>query len=177
MKVARWCSILGAGIFTVGIIASPAAVAGASPWLCRDKPVFSFSSPMTFQTANRGGRRWQLMLMRFREGGEHGGFEIVAARNVAPGARQISGNLSAGQYFAVAMYDRRGLWICAPYAYETEPLSTKTVSRICYGDSRSDCRMTLTVVPAASDTSIGTAAATQAPTGAIKSPKHFLQRR
>jgi hypothetical protein len=165
MKVVRWISMLCAGCLFAAIATAPAAAAGAAPWLCRDKPVFSFSSPMSFRAANRGGRRWKLLLMRLRMGGEHGGFDIVTARNVAPGARHVSGDLGAGQYFAVAMYDRSGLWICPPYAYETEPLSAKTVSRICYGDSRSDCRMTLTVMPAAKEARIGAgmpAAATDA---------------
>lgn len=158
MKVVRWMSVLGAGCLFAAFATAPAAAGGAAPWLCRDKPVFSFSSPMTFRAANRGGRRWKLLLMRFREGGGHGGFDIVASRNVAPGSSDVSGKLSAGQYFAVAMYGKRGLWICPPYAYETEPLSAKTVSRICYGDSRSDCRMTLRIMPADEASATGAAA-------------------
>lgn len=156
MRIARWLLILSAVSLLALTAAETATASQAAPWLCRDKPVFSFSSPMTFRASNRGDRQWRLLLMRFREGSEHGGFEIVTARNVAPGAKDVDGRLSAGQYFAVAMYHRGGLWFCPPYAYETEPLSARTVSRICYGDSRSDCRMKLTVSPANAGSAAGT---------------------
>lgn len=166
MRIVRSVAMVSTALILAAIAAVPLSAAQPEPWLCRDKPVFSFDSPMNFRIANRGGRRWRLMLMRLDEGGEHGGFDIVAARAVAPGARDVSGSLTAGQYFAVAMYDRHGLWICPPYAHETEPFSARTVSRICYGDNPSDCRITLTVNPAHTDAGHGNEGAAPAARGA-----------
>jgi hypothetical protein len=148
MRIARLLLMLGGGVLLAATAAMPATAAEARPWLCRDKPVFSFTSAMTYRVANSGGRRWRLLLMQFQEGGAHDGFDIVATRDLAPRAAHVSGSLGAGQYFAVAMYGRRGLWICPGYAHEKDAPPAGAVSQICYGDDPSDCPVTLTVIPA-----------------------------
>ncbi len=149
MRSARLLRTLAAGAVLATLTVAPAIAAQPRPWLCRDKPVFSWDSAMTYRVANRGGRRWRLLLMQFHEGGAHDGFDIVAARDLAPGAAHLDGSLNAGQYFAVAMYGRRGLWICPGYAHEKDTPPAGAVSQICYGDDPSDCPVTLTVMPAA----------------------------
>ncbi len=156
MRTARWLTIWAAAALLAAAAATPAMGAEARPWLCRDKPVFSSAAAMTYRAANRGGRRWRLLLMQFQEGGAHDGFGIIAARDLAPGAAHVSGSLGAGRYFAVVMYARGGVWICPGYAHEKDNPPAGAVSEICYGDDPSDCPVSLTVTPAA--TAPGTAA-------------------
>ncbi len=150
MRLGHWLLALSCAIGVAVAGAPPAHAAQARPWLCRDKPVFSSNSAMTYQVANHGGARWELMVMQFEMGGAHDGYEIVASQELPAGAGQASGALAPGRYFAVAMYrGGGGHWICPGYAQEKDR-PAGAVSRICYGEDRSSCPVKLTVVSAPS---------------------------
>jgi hypothetical protein len=150
MRVGRLLLALGCGIGLVTAGALPAHAAEARPWLCRNKPVFSSSSAMTYQVANRGGSRWELLLMQFEPGSAHDGYEIVASQELPAGGGQASGALAAGRYFAVAMHrGGGGHWICPGYAQDKDR-PAGALNRICYGEEASSCPVTLTVVAAPS---------------------------
>jgi hypothetical protein len=146
MRVGGLLLALGCGIGLATTGALPAHAAEARPWLCRDKPVFSSSSAMTYQVANHGESRWELLLMQFEPGSAHDGYEIVASQELPAGAGRASGTLVAGRYFAVAMYrGGGGHWICPGYAQDKDR-PAGALSRICYGEEASSCPVTLTVV-------------------------------
>ncbi len=133
----------------VALLAVPARAAEPRPWLCRTKPVFSSDSTMSYQVVNRGGARWELLLMQFQPESAHDGYEIVASQELAAGAGRGSGTLAPGRYFAVAMYrGEGGRWICPGYA-EDRDRPAGAVSRICYDEDSPGCPVALTVVPAA----------------------------
>jgi len=145
--------VCGIGLAAAGAL--PAHAAEARPWLCRSKPVFSSSSAMTYQVANHGGSRWDLLLMQFDPGSAHDGYEVVASQELPAGSGQASGTLTPGRYFAVAMYrGGGGRWICPGYA-EDKDRPAGAVSRVCYGEDSPGCLVTLTVLSA---TPAGTAA-------------------
>ena len=150
MRFGRLLAALACGFILAAGAALSADAAQARPWLCRDKPVFSSSSAMTYRVTNHGGSRWMMLLMQFEPNGAHDGFDIIATHDVAPGAARIGGSLGAGQYFAVAM--RRGhggLWICPEYVRDKDEPPSGAVSQICYGPDPSSCPVRLTVLPAA----------------------------
>jgi hypothetical protein len=150
MRVRCLLLALGCGIGLATAGALPAHAVDARPWLCRNKPVFSSNSAMTYQVANHGGSRWELLLMQFEPGSAHDGYEIVASQELPAGAGQASGTLTAGRYFAVAMYrGGGGRWICPGYAQDKDR-PAGALSRICYGEEASSCPVTLTVVAAPS---------------------------
>lgn len=125
-------------------IATSALAAEARPWLCRDKPVFSATGPIAYQADNRGGSVWRLFFMHFEMGGENDGYTTVDSRVLRPGA-STSGTLSAGQYFAVAMYRvGGGRWICSGPTDDSESPQPGEISRICYSSDSSDCAVKLT---------------------------------
>src|SRR5579864_5018051 len=149
MRVGGLLLALGCGIGLATAGALPAHAAEARPWLCRDKPVFSSSSAMTYQVANRGESRWELLLMQFEPESAHDGYEIVASQELPAGAGQAGGPLAAGRYFAVAMYrGGGGRWICPGYA-EDKDRPAGAVSHICYDEESPGCPVTLTVLSAA----------------------------
>jgi hypothetical protein len=150
MRVGRLLLALGCGIGLATAGSLTAYAAEARPWLCRNKPVFSSSSAMTYQVANHGGSRWELLLMQFEPGSAHDGYEIVASQELPAGGGQASGGLAAGRYFAVAMYrGGGGHWICPGYAQDKDR-PAGALNRICYGEEASSCPVTLTVVAAPS---------------------------
>jgi hypothetical protein len=150
MRVGHLLLALSCGISLATAGAMSAHAAEARPWLCRDKPVFSSSSAMTYQVANRGDSRWELLLMQFAPGSAHDGYEIVASQELPAGTGKASGTLAAGRYFAVAMYrGGAGRWICPGYA-EDKDRPAGVLSRICYGEEASSCPVSLSVVAAPS---------------------------
>jgi hypothetical protein len=129
--------------------ASQAHAAEARPWLCRSKPVFSSDSAMSYQIVNRGGSRWELLLMQFEPGSAHDGYEVVASQELPASEGRAGGTLAPGRYFAVAMYrGGGGRWICPGYA-EDRDRPAGAVSRICYDEDSPGCPVTLTVLSAA----------------------------
>jgi hypothetical protein len=149
------------GLFVASAF-SVAKAADARPWLCRSKPVFSSSKPMTYEA--RGSSRWVLSFMRCNtnsqsnfgggcseqsSGGENG-FAVVSTRTLGG---HIEGTLEPGQWFAVALYRSGSRWICAGYAGESDEPSPGVVSDLCYSEhdeEGSPCQVKLTVRPTAS---------------------------
>lgn len=150
MKIGHYAVAVSCLVGALALLAFPAHAAEARPWLCRTKPVFSSDSAMSYQVTNRGGARWELLLMQFQPGSAHDGYEIVASQELAAGAGRASGTLAPGRYFAVAMYrGEGGRWICPGYA-EDRDRPPGAVSRICYDEDSPGCPVALTVSPAAS---------------------------
>ena len=119
-------------------IASASARAGEPrPWLCRDKPVFSSTKPMTYRV--RMAPRWQIFLMSFSAGAGHDGFDIAQSISHGP-----SGQIAAGRYFAVALRNAGGAWIC-PSAVDDKPSHDGTVADLCFGTDGDGCSVELIV--------------------------------
>ncbi len=135
--------MIGAGLT---VIAATSAYAGeARPWLCRDKPVFSSQQPMTYDLVM--GRAWRLFVMQFSPGGSNDGFDIV--KTVESGDSS-NGHLAAGRYFAVALRNSNGNWIC-PGDARDESRPTGVISNLCFAADEGDgCAVKLTVRPEAS---------------------------
>ena len=126
-------------------IASAANAAEPRPWLCRDKPVFSSQQPMNYRITMTSRSRWQLFLMQFTPGGGHDGFDI--AQTIS---RSSTGQLAAGHYFAVALRNSGGNWICPP-AVSEEPTRGGTISDLCFGTDEGACSVELVVIPGGTD--------------------------
>jgi hypothetical protein len=139
-----WALIAIVSVATVGA-GSYAFGAEARPWLCRDKPVFSFDKPMTYEASNRGAGRWLMTFMRFDPSGlGHDGFTVSSTQDVAPRAQ---GTLDAGQWYAVALYRSAGRWICPANAGESDEQVAGVVRSLCYGREPGECAVKLTVRP------------------------------
>ncbi len=114
-------------------LASAANAAEPRPWLCRDKPVFSSSQPMHYQVTMTSRSRWQLFLLQFTPGGGQDGFDIAQTMS-----RSSSGQLVAGRYFAVALRNSGGNWICPPVVSEETP-QHGTISDLCFATDEGAC--------------------------------------
>lgn len=126
------------------IVSAPAFAQEARPWLCRDKPVFSYDRSMEYQVTARPGRQWRMFFMKYSPDAAHDGFDIVNAREVRG---DTSGSLTAGQYFAVALYRQGGHWICPDYTHDDRNPRLGEVSNLCYGDGGPPCLVRLQVKP------------------------------
>jgi len=127
----------------VSAIAIDAALAAAPrPWLCRDKPVFSTSGPSRLDLTRNDSRHWQVFLMQFDPSGGHDGFTITNTYDLGSGARHAGEALTQGRFFAVALYNSGGHWICAGPARDER--SPGTIASICYGAGGS-CDVSLSV--------------------------------
>ena len=122
-------------------MASAAHAAEPRPWLCRDKPVFSSQQPMSYQLSTNSRSQWQLFLMQFTPGGGHDGFDIA---KTASGTS--IGRLPAGRYFAVALRNSRGNWIC-PAEVREQHATAGTISNLCFAAQDGGCNVTLLVSP------------------------------
>ena len=120
-------------ITAVLAIASSSYAAEPRPWLCRDKPVFSSQQPMSYRVTMTSRSRWQLFLMQFTPGAGHDGFDITQTVG-----RGTSGQLAAGRYFAVALRNSGGNWIC-PAAVSEEPSHRGTIADLCFGADEGGC--------------------------------------
>lgn len=123
-----------AAIVLVSLALATTASAGEPrPWLCRDKPVFSDSHPMRYQVSSKSGS-WQIFFMQLASfsGGEsrgsHDGFTIVDSRQLSRTPQ--TGTLPSGSYYAVALFQRGGAWICS-YGDEGSP-SPGVIKTLCY---------------------------------------------
>ncbi len=148
-KMRTLAGTIAAATVVVLTLSATAIAAEPRPWLCRDKPAFSDSHPMRYQVSSKGGA-WQIFFMQLASfsGGEsrgsHDGFTIVDSRELSRTPQ--TGTLPAGQFYAVALRNRGGVWICT-YGEES-PRQPGTISNLCYGaDSGSDCLVTLSVKP------------------------------
>src|SRR5260221_13865488 len=85
MRVGRLLLALGCGIGLATAGSLTAYAAEARPWLCRNKPVFSSSSAMTYQVANHGGAGREVVLIKFEPGRAHDRDEIVGSEGLSVG--------------------------------------------------------------------------------------------
>jgi hypothetical protein len=123
----------------IALASSTAIAAEPRPWLCRDKPVFSSQQPMSYDFSTNP--RWHLFLMQFTPGGGHDGFDI--AKEISSSSK---GSLAAGRYFAVALHNSDGRWIC-PSEVREQPAGSGTISNLCFADGDSGCAAKFTVRP------------------------------
>ncbi len=77
-------------------VAGAALAEEARPWLCRDKPVFSYDRPMEYQATALPGRQWRIFFMHYSPDAAHDGFEIVNSREISSRGDPATGNLPAG---------------------------------------------------------------------------------
>ena len=132
---------------TVSLLLSRAALAEeARPWLCRDKPVFSYDHAMQYQATARPGRQWRIFFMQYSPDAAHDGFDIVNSREIGSRGDSQTGSLNAGRYFAVALYRGNGShWICPDYTHDNRNPSLGEVSNLCYGEDGPPCLVNLKV--------------------------------
>jgi hypothetical protein len=124
------------------VLMTPAAYAAEPrPWLCRDKPVFSSQQPMNYHVTMTSRSRWQLFLMQFTPGAGQDGFDI--AQTIS---RSSTGQLAAGRYFAVALRNSGGNWICPPVV--SDQPARGAVSHLCFATDDGECNVELVVTPA-----------------------------
>jgi hypothetical protein len=132
-------------VLAFALLVSTAAFAQEPrPWLCRDKPVFSYDRSMQYQVTASPGRQWRMFFMKYSPDAAHDGFDIVDSRAVTGDA---AGTLSPGQYFAVALYRQGGHWICPDYTHDDRNPRLGEVSNLCYGDDGPPCLVRLHVKP------------------------------
>jgi len=141
LRVARRLYLAGS---IAMILASPALAQEGRPWLCRDKPVFSYDHPMEYVATALPGRQWRIFFMQYSPDAAHDGFDIVNSRAIGTGA---SGNLGAGRYFAVALYRQGSHWICPDYTHDNRDPKLGEVSNLCYGEDGPPCLVKLLVKP------------------------------
>jgi hypothetical protein len=142
----RPSALLPIGLLSASILfAAPCVAARAAeprPWLCRDKPVFSSSGPSRIELSSHGGR-WQVFLMQFDPSGGHDGYTVTNSWSVGPANRQATDRLGAGRFFAVALYNSAGRWICSGPARDERTLGT--IANLCYSPGGGGCDVRLTV--------------------------------
>jgi hypothetical protein len=144
LKLARFLWIAAA----IAIALSSAALAEEGrPWLCRDKPVFSYDRSMEYQVTARPGRQWRIFFMKYSPDAAHDGFDIVNSREVGGRGDPVAGSLTAGRYFAVALYREGSHWICPDYTHDDRNPKLGEVSNLCYGDGGPPCLVKLQVKP------------------------------
>src|SRR5216684_7608774 len=106
MKTGILIAILSASL---SILFPCAAIAEEPrPWLCRDKPVFSYDHAMQYEATARSGRQWRIFFMLYSPDSAHDGFDIVKSQEIGSRGDPQMGSLNAGRYFAVALYRGSG---------------------------------------------------------------------
>ena len=143
-RLGRFLSIVGS---IAMLLASPAFAEEGRPWLCRDKPVFSYDRSMEYQATARPGRQWRMFFMKYSPDAAHDGFDIVNSREIGARGEPVAGSLAAGQYYAVALYREGGHWICPDYTHDDRNPSLGEVSNLCYGEDGPPCLVKLQVKP------------------------------
>ena len=142
-------NLRASGIFSFTVLAlllsTQAFAQEARPWLCRDKPVFSYDRSMEYQVTARPGRQWRIFFMQYSPDAAHDGFDILNSLEVR--GEPVGGNLAAGRYFAVALYRQGGHWICPDYTHDDRNPKLGEVSNLCYGDGGPPCLVKLQVKP------------------------------
>jgi hypothetical protein len=145
LKFGRYFAIVGA--LALGL-ARPALAQEARPWLCRDKPVFSYEHAMEYRATALPGRQWRMFFMQYSPDAAHDGFDIVDTRPLGSSGDPTAGNLAAGQYYAVALYrGAGGHWICPDYTHDDHNSRLGEVSNLCYGEDGPPCLVKLLVKP------------------------------
>lgn len=123
-------------------MASAAYAAEPRPWLCRDKPVFSSGQPMAYRLTTNFRSQWRLFLMQFSPGGSNDGFDIAKTIDGSS-----SGQIAAGQYFAVALHRAGGNWIC-PTDVDEDHTPAGTITNLCFASSDGGCSVKFVVTHA-----------------------------
>ena len=77
--------------------------------------------------------------MQFTPGGGNDGFDIA---KTASGTS--SGHLPAGRYFAIALHEVRGNWVC-PAEVSEQPRSAGVISNLCFAAEDGPCNVKLSV--------------------------------
>ena len=147
MKNLSLMRILWTGAAIAMVLASPALADEGRPWLCRDKPVFSYDRSMEYHATARPGRQWRIFFMQYSPDAAHDGFDIVNSREISSRGAPAAGNLAAGQYYAVALYREGGHWICPGYTHDNRDPKLGEVSNLCYGEDGPPCLVKLQVMP------------------------------
>jgi hypothetical protein len=148
MKILRLARILPIAAILAIASANAASAAEARPWLCRDKPVFSYERSMEYHATARLGRQWKLFFMQFQADAAHDGFDVVNSREIPARGEVLSGRLDPGRYFAVALYrGADGHWICPDYTHDNRDPKLGEVSNLCYGEGGPPCLVNLSVKP------------------------------
>lgn len=147
MSIPRVARFFSTAAVIATMLASPAAAQEARPWLCRDKPVFSYEHSMQYQVTARPGRQWRLFFMQYSPDAAHDGFDILNTRDISSRGDSVAGSLTAGRYFAVALYRQGGHWICPDYTHDDHNFRLGEVSNLCYGDGGPPCLVKLLVKP------------------------------
>jgi hypothetical protein len=145
MKILKAATCFSIAASIVALVAGSAFAQEARPWLCRDKPVFSYDHAMEYQATALSGRQWRIFFMQFSPDAAHDGFDIVDSRAIGMGS---AGNLAPGRYFAVALYRQGGHWICPDYTHDDRDPKLGEVSNLCYGEGGPPCLVKLKVKPA-----------------------------
>jgi hypothetical protein len=147
MKILKTATCFSIAAAIAALVATSAFAQEARPWLCRDKPVFSFEHSMEYQATATSGRQWRIFFMQFSPDAAHDGFDIVNSREISSHGDPVSGNLTAGRYFAVALYRQGGHWICPDYTHDDRDPKLGEVSNLCYGEDGPPCLVKLKVTP------------------------------
>jgi hypothetical protein len=147
MKIPKTATCLSIAAAIATLAAGSASAQEARPWLCRDKPVFSYNRAMEYQLTALPGRQWRMFFMQYSPDAAHDGFDIVDSRLISSRGDPVSGNLATGQYFAVALYREGGHWICPDYTHDDRNSRLGEVSNLCYGDDGPPCLVKLRVMP------------------------------
>jgi hypothetical protein len=147
MKQLNLMRFLSVGAAIAMLLASPALADEGRPWLCRDKPVFSYDRSMEYQVTARPGRQWRIYFMQYSPDAAHDGFDIVNSREISSRGEPVTGNLAAGQYYAVALHRQGGHWICPDYTHDDRDPKLGEVSNLCYGEGGPPCLVKLQVKP------------------------------
>jgi len=96
---------------------------------------------MQYQVSSRHGE-WQIFFMKFQMNAAHDGFSILESRELTRSPQ--SGTLPSGQYYAVALYQKGGAWICS-YGEESSR-AAGDIKNLCYGpEGDPSCPATLSV--------------------------------
>jgi hypothetical protein len=147
MKILKTAACFMIAAATATIVASSVFAQEARPWLCRDKPVFSDNRSMEYHVTASPGRQWRIFFMQYSPDAAHDGFDIVNSREISSHGDPVSGNLTAGRYFAVALYRQSGHWICPDYTHDDRNPSLGEISNLCYGEDGPPCLVKLQVKP------------------------------
>jgi hypothetical protein len=148
MKVFKSATCFAIAAAIAALAAGSASAQEARPWLCRDKPVFSYNHSMQFRATAGPGRQWRMFFMQYSPDAAHDGFDIIDSRDISSHGDPAAGELAAGQYFAVALYREGGHWICPDYTHDDHNSRLGEVSNLCYGDDGPPCLVRLLVKPA-----------------------------
>src|SRR5260370_15390861 len=96
MKTGILIAILSASL---SILFPCAAIAEeARPWLCRDKPVFSYDHAMAYHATAQPGRQWRIFFMQYSPDAAHHRFDILNSPEIGSRGAPVTPHLPAARY-------------------------------------------------------------------------------